>query len=267
MKQVTWSRPDGLEYWHITDDLIDNGGHLLIGGITGSGKSVVINDYLYSLTARRTPVSARFVLIDPKHVELKKWAMTPFCWMYANEPQPIIAALDAVIEEMMNRYRQMEDAFQEMYTGSEIWVVVDELGDMMTTCKRDFLPRLQRIAQLGRAARVNLICGTQSPSRQTIPAALTLNFTHLLALRCRSAIESRQIVGVPGAETLPQYGVGMMLTPGKGVQKYRIPMTSKEEIYERIRVWQDPARKHVQRTNLLTRIFTGFTREYRATCG
>ena len=256
MKQVSWSRPDGLAYWHLTDDLIDKGGHLLIGGITGSGKSVVINDYLYSLTAKRTPASAKFVLIDPKHVELKKWAMTPFCWLYANEPKPIINALDAVIAEMMNRYRQMENAFQEMYTGSEIWVVVDELGDMMTTCKKEFLPRLQRIAQLGRAAKVNLICGTQSPSRQTIPAALTLNFTHLLALRCRSAIESRQIVGVAGAEKLPQYGVGMMLTPGNAVNYYKIPMTSKEDIYERIRVWQDPARKSVESRGWLKRIFT-----------
>lgn len=250
MKQIIWNRPDGLEYWHLTDDLIDNGGHLLIGGITGSGKSVVINDYLYSLTARRTPASARFVLIDPKHVELKKWAVTPFCWMYANEPQPIIAALDAVIDEMMNRYRQMENASQEMYTGSEIWVVVDELGDMMTTCKRDFLPRLQRIAQLGRAARVNLICGTQSPSRQTIPAALTLNFTHKLALRCCSAIESRQIVGLPGAEKLPQYGVGMMFTPGKGVHMYRIPMTEKADIAQRIAVWTSPERMTVKKSGL-----------------
>lgn len=250
MKQIIWNRPDGLEYWRITDDLIDNGGHLLIGGITGSGKSVVINDYLYSLTARRTPANAKFVLIDPKRVELIEWADTPFCWIYANEPQPIIAALDAVIEEMMNRYAVMEERRQKMYTGSEIWVVVDELGDMMTTCKRDFLPRLQRIAQLGRAARVNLICGTQSPSRQTIPAALTLNFTHLLALRCRSAIESRQIVGVPGAETLPQYGVGMMLTPGKGVQMYRIPMTSEAEIAQRISVWTSPERMTIKKSGL-----------------
>jgi S-DNA-T family DNA segregation ATPase FtsK/SpoIIIE len=267
MKQVTWSRPDGLEYWHITDDLIDKGGHLLIGGKTGSGKSVVINDYLYSLTARRTPASARFVLIDPKRVELKAWAATPFCWIYANEQSAIISALDAVIAEMEDRYRRMESSFQRLYSGSEIWVVVDELGDLMTTCRRDFLPRMQRIAQLGRAARINLICGTQSPSRKTIPAELTLNFTHQLALNCRSAIESKQIIGIAGAETLPRYGVGLMNDPTNGVRMLKIPMTSDNEIYERIRVWQDPARKHVQRTNLLKRMFLMLTREYLANCG
>lgn len=243
MNQNTYAIPANLRYWKMCDDLIDGGGHLLVGGRTGSGKSVVINDYLYSITAKRTPRGARFVLIDPKKVELEAWRSAPFCWIYADEQDMIIKALDAVICEMENRYRQMKAARLRMFNGCEIWVVVDELGDMMTTNRKEFLPRMQRIAQLGRAARINLICGTQSPSRKTIPAELTLNFTHLLALNCRSAIESKQIVGIPGAEELPRHGVGIMQTT-MGVQYISIPMTSEEAIAERIRAWQQtiPAR-------------------------
>ena len=250
MKEITWNRPAGLEYWHMTDDLINNGGHLLIGGKTGSGKSVAINDYIWSITARRTPASAKFVLIDPKRVELRPWARTPFTWIYADEQRAIINALDSVIAEMERRYEEMGETRQRLYRGAEIWVIVDELGDLMTTCRKEFLPRMQRIAQLGRAAKVNMICGTQSPSRKTIPAELTLNFTHTLALNCRSAIESKQIVGVPGAEILPRYGYGLMNDPTNGLQTLEIPMTTDDEIMERIRVWTSPERKTEEKSGL-----------------
>ena len=235
-----------LRYWRMCDDLIDGGGHLLVAGQTGSGKSVVINDYLYSLTAKRTPANAKFVLIDPKKVELDVWKYTPFCWIYADDQRSIVAALDSVINEMGKRYSVMKNARQKVYSGSEIWVIVDELGDMMTMYKRDFLPRLQRIAQLGRAAKINLICGSQSPARKVIPAELTLNFTHKLALKCDTKIESRQVVGIAGAEELPRHGVGIMKTPA-GIEQISIPMTCEEAIAERVRTWASPVKR--QREN------------------
>lgn len=244
MKHIAWTRPAGMFYWNMCNDLIDKGGHLLVAGQTGSGKSVVINNYLYSITAKRTPASAKFVLIDPKKVELDKWKNTPFCEFYADERDSIVAALDYVICEMDSRYYSMKKAGQELYTGPELWVVVDELGDLMTMWKRECLVKLQRIAQLGRASKIFLIAGSQSPAREVIPAKLTINFTHKLALHCDSPIESRQIVGMKGAEALPRYGAGIMKTPG-GTYQLIIPMTSKAAIAERIRIWTSPDRRRV----------------------
>lgn len=244
MKEITWNRPGNLVYWKMCEELLDNGGHMLIAGRTGSGKSVTINDYLYSITALRTPASARFVLIDPKRVELKPWSLTPFTWIYANEQRTIVNALDAVIAEMERRYKQMEKTFETLYRGCEIWVIIDELADLMTTCRREFLPRLQRVLNLGRAARINVIMGTQSPSRKTIPAEIQLNTTYALALSCKSAVESRQVLGVKGAEDLPRYGYGMMSSP-EGITTIKIPMTPKDEIFNRIKMWTEPERKTV----------------------
>jgi len=119
-----------------------------------------------------------------------------------------------------------------MYDGKPLYVVIDELADLVSNKKA--LELIIKIGRLGRAAQVHLICATQDPSRKTLPAALMQNFTTTVALRCRSAIESRQIIGIPGAEKLPKYGYGIQWD-AEGTHNIDIPLTDERMLEEQIR--------------------------------
>lgn len=217
--------------WDFCKDLLD-APHVLIAGATGSGKSVLLNDLIF--TALSLPASkAAFILIDPKKTELVKYKNLPHCAAYINENKEVSPHLAGVCKIMDRRYKAIA---RGATFDKHIYIVIDELADLMITHKKEVLPLLQRIAQLGRAANIHLWACTQSPSRLTIPAALTLNFTHKIALRCDSAIESRQVIGRPGAETLPQYGKAIIKAPGK-IWIQDIPLTPKEDITAKIKFW------------------------------
>lgn len=202
-----------LTYYKQYRELID-APHLLVAGATGSGKSVFLRGFLMTLTALRTPENAGLVLIDPKRVELTEWAKTRHKSGYACELSDALFLLDRCIDLMEYRYRELQATGAVEWEGGDIYIVIDELADLMLTDPLSVRPRLQKILQLGRAAHIHLIAATQAPSRKVIPAELTLNFTHKLALRCDSAIESRQVINTTGAETLPLHGVGILRKPG-----------------------------------------------------
>ena len=124
----------------------------------------------------------------------------------------------------------MENENIKMFNGVRVYIIVDEIADLMTTCKKQVLPMLQRIAQLGRACRFKLICATQCPSREILPAKLIVNFTGRVALRCLNAIESRQILNTKGAESLPRYGTGIFLDCSGIYHNIDIPMIDENEI-------------------------------------
>ena len=213
--------------------------HVLIAGATGSGKSVLLNSLLYSITALKVPRTASLVLIDPKRVELYPWKDTAFCVGYADRAETALNLLDRVDATMEKRYTEMQAAGELMYSGSDIYVVIDELADLLLLYPREFIAPLQHIAQLGRAARIHLIACTQSPSRKTLPAAIVLNMTHRIALRCDSAIESRQIIGQAGAELLPRHGTAILKEPGR-IVTFDVPMTSPEELKARQEMFYYP---------------------------
>lgn len=225
---------DNLTYYIQFKNLADDAAHVLVAGATGSGKSVFINDFIYSLSAFG---NADYILLDPKRVELVRWRNTLDCVGYACENDDMIGYLNGAISEMDRRYRQMAKKGIVKWDGDDRWIIIDELADLMVTDKKRVMPLLQRIAQLGRAAGIHLLCATQSPSRKTIPAELTLNFTHKIALRCDSAIESRQIIGTDGAEDLPKYGKGLLHRPG-GLAWFPIPLTDEDKLKERIALLQ-----------------------------
>ena len=232
---VEYTRPE-CPVWAWADELI-TAPHVLIAGATGSGKNVLLDDLIWSLMGSKTPASAKFVLVDPKRVELVKYKNTYFCAGYASEPKDIIRLIDSVIDEMEKRYQAMQATGYTQYTGAHLYLIIDELADLMVTQKKDVLPRLQRLAQLGRSARVHVWACSQSPSRRTIPAELTLNFTHKIALRCDSGIESRQVIGISGAEVLPKHGEAFIRMPGE-LYRQKIPMTPDEDISQRIDLWK-----------------------------
>ena len=198
--------------------------HVLIAGTTGSGKSVMMNSMIY--TALREPVED-FYFIDLKRVELKAYKNLERCRWFCTEPEEVIPMLNMVVNEMERRYKKMKG---KLYEGGPVYVFIDELADLVShKDAKDILERLVKIGRLGRAAKVHLVCATQDPSRKTLCSALMQNFTCCLALRCRSAIESRQIIGTSGAEFLPEYGCGL-LWDAKGTRQIDVPMTPEEDI-------------------------------------
>lgn len=238
-------------------DLVFEASHVLIGGTTGSGKSVFIDEYIFSLLGRFTPEQLKLVLIDPKRVSLYKYKNLPHTISYETENGRIISELDAMINEMERRYTLMQRAGAVEYSGSFIVIVIDELADLMVTCKNDIMPRLQRIAQLGRAARIKLLAATQAPNRKVIPAELVVNFTGRVALRCLSPIESKQIINKAGAEKLPQYGKSIYLHANGKYYEGDVVKVPDVEIQKRVYFWesQKPVVKPAYQPNTSNEVY------------
>lgn len=195
--------------------------HLLIAGATGSGKSVVIEGMLYYLSYSNPgdiPGGKNCYLIDPKRVELSQWKKIPHCIGYASEPGAIVNALRDLMGICENRYIQMQAEGIKKYNGSDIYLFIDEFADLMTTNKKETAPIIQRLAQIGRAAKIHVILATQTPIAKILPTEIKCNFDARLGLRTRSAQDSRNILDMCGLENLPPFGEGFVLLPG--IQKY-----------------------------------------------
>lgn len=209
--------------------------HILIAGCTGSGKSVLENALLHEILLHS--FENTLVLIDPKKVELYDYKHLPHCIAYADNAKSAVIYLQKTVDIMHSRYAEMQKQRIKQYQGNHIYVIIDELADLMTQAKKEVYPLLQQIGQLARACNIHLICCTQAPNRKVIPAELTLNFTDRIALRCQSAIESRQIINVPGAEKLPRYGECLYLKDGY-VNKYPVQMRMPNELKQIIEYWE-----------------------------
>ncbi len=196
--------------------------HMLIAGATGSGKSVCINTIIGSLLYRTSPDEVRLILVDPKVVELQCYNGIPHLLApVVSDPHKAAGALQWAVEEMMRRYA----AFQEMgvrnITGynqklgpndkklPRIVIIIDELADLMMTCKREVEEYICRIAQLARAAGIHLIVATQRPSVDVITGLIKANIPSRIAFKVSSFIDSRTILDKNGAEQL--LGNGDML--------------------------------------------------------
>ena len=144
------------------------------------------------------------------------------------------------------------------YDGSAVYVVIDELADMMTTNKRLYQPLIQRIAQIGRAANVHLITATQTPLREVIPTPIKCNYDGVVALRTLNAQDSRNIIGRTGAELLPRYGECLYHTPefGNNIYQYTIPYTTDAEKAALVEHWAKQYNK--QKRGVLRRIIKFF---------
>ena len=220
MKRV-WTTPTG-DYFTLYKDMLKQP-HLLIAGATGSGKSVVINGLVYT-ALYDSPAAVQFILIDPKRVELVDYKPLPHTVQYASEPGEMVQAL-----EKAQRVKK--------YSGAALYVIIDELADLMTTDRRHVQPLLQRLAQIGRAANVHIIAATQCPLAAVIPTPIKVNFDARVALRTRSAQDSRNILGVKGCELLPRYGQGYYMTPD-GLTLYNIPMQDPASVKTMLDYWK-----------------------------
>ena len=190
------------------EDLIDSGKHILIAGMTGSGKSVIMNGMINAIILRDAA----------KH-----------CIVCATTIEAVERTLTGVIQTIKTRLAYMKDHNLKMYDGSTIHLFVDELADIILTSK-SATKSLQRICQLGRAARIQVIYATQCPLASVIPTRIKVNFPIVVGLHTQTAQHSRNIIEENGCEDLPEYGKALIKYPTIGVKEEIIPMIPQEEL-------------------------------------
>ncbi len=200
--------------------------HLLIAGATGSGKSVAINTIICSILFRATPDEVRFLMIDPKRIELSGYESIPhLLHPVVVEPKMANRALQWAVREMERRYELLEVMrVKSITTYNEvadeklplIVVVVDELADLMMVSSKDVEDSIARLAQMARAAGIHLILATQRPSVDVLTGLIKANFPTRISFKVFSKIDSRTILDTSGAEHLLGDGDMLFLSPGKG---------------------------------------------------
>lgn len=239
-----YTKPENPTYTPEYKTILETATHLLIGGTTGSGKSVVLNGIMHTALAMYDPQQVNFILIDPKIVELSAYKGLPHTARYVTEPEEVLTLLRQVYGMMMERYEIMDAEGLKKYDGTKCVIVIDELADLlMSSHGKAIKAELVRILQKGRAANIMVIMATQSPSRRVLSAELVLNVPNRIALYCDNAIESRQVIGQPGAERLPWHGSLLYKHPGKdGLKRFDgVPLIPEEALQERIAFWTQQA--------------------------
>ena len=199
------------DFDNLAADIINSGYHTIIAGTTGSGKSTMLDTLLYNI-CQSNPGFRNFDVIDLKKVSVMDWKSFPHCKKYATTISEAENVLESAIDYMNLIYKDMEKKGMKESPYGYKYIIIDECADLVTTSKKakDLIIKLGR---LGRAAHVVVILCTQAPSRKVLSADLVLNFNGRLALRTSDSIESRQIIGEPGAELLPRYGQGIWKSP------------------------------------------------------
>jgi S-DNA-T family DNA segregation ATPase FtsK/SpoIIIE len=235
--------------------------HLLVAGTTGSGKSVGVNAMILSLLYRLSPEQCRFLMIDPKMLELSVYNGIPHLLCpVVTEPAKAVAALNWVVTEMEQRYQRMSmlavrniNAFNDRVRSAQkrvgagspataqadlapmpyIVVVVDEFADLMLVAGKEIEAAVQRLAQMARAAGIHLIMATQRPSVDIVTGTIKANFPTRISYKVASKFDSRTILNQQGAEQL--LGEGDMLFSSGAGRTLRVhgPFVSDEEV-ERI---------------------------------
>jgi S-DNA-T family DNA segregation ATPase FtsK/SpoIIIE len=193
--------------------------HLLIAGATGSGKSVAVNSILLSMLFRATPQEVKFVIIDPKRVELNLYNDLPHLLTpVITDHQKAVNALKWTVAEMDRRYKLLSEVHKRNiteYNASSptnlpyIVVVVDELADLMSVSQNEVEATIVRLAQMARAVGIHLVVATQRPSVDVITGLIKANITARMAFAVASQVDSRTILDSAGAEKL--LGSGDML--------------------------------------------------------
>jgi DNA segregation ATPase FtsK/SpoIIIE, S-DNA-T family len=214
--------------------------HLLIAGTTGSGKSVCINTIILSLLYRHTPDKCKFILIDPKMLELSTYEGIPHLLCpVITEAKKAASVLGWVVKEMENRYRLMTkegvrniDGYNSKHTLAMpfIVVVVDEMSDLMLVAGKEIENYIQKLSQMARAAGIHIIMATQRPSVDVITGTIKANFPTRISFQVTSKIDSRTILGEQGAEQLLGKGDMLYMSSANRIVRIHAPFVSDNEI-------------------------------------
>ncbi|MCM8786669.1 MAG: DNA translocase FtsK [Candidatus Omnitrophica bacterium] len=196
--------------------------HLLIAGTTGSGKTVCVNSLIASILYKAKPDEVKFILIDPKMVELAHFAGLPhLLHPIISDAKKAFSALNWAVEEMEKRYQLLAeegvrniDAYNKNKSMPYIVIVIDELADLMVVAKENIEVTIQRLAQLSRAVGIHLILATQRPSVDVITGVIKANFPARISFKVSSKVDSRTVLDTMGAEKLLGKGDLLFLRPG-----------------------------------------------------
>ena len=251
--------------------------HLLIGGTTGSGKSVSINGMIMSILMRATPAEVRMIMIDPKRVEFTPYNGIPHLYVpVVTEAKEAASALSWAVAEMERRLKVFSGigarnigqynakAQQGLELNDEpakempyIVIIIDELADLMMNVGKEVEFSISRLAQLARAAGIHLIVATQRPSTNVVTGLIKANITNRIAFNVASGIDSRVILDTPGAENL--IGLGdLLLSKPELAKPQRIQgcFVSEDEIaavVEKLKSQGEPDyHNDILKTNLIT---------------
>ncbi|MDT5268056.1 MAG: segregation ATPase FtsK/SpoIIIE, family [Acidobacteriota bacterium] len=213
--------------------------HLLIAGATGTGKSVCLNSLVVSILYKARPDEVKFIMIDPKRLELGLYADIPhLATPIITEPKKAASALKWAVGEMERRYKQLaawgvrnidgynaeverrnnvldfDEEGNQHKTLPYIVIIIDELADLMMTCGADVEEAITRLAQMARAVGIHLVLATQRPSVDVITGLIKANFPSRIAFRVSQKVDSRTIIDANGAEQLLGRGDMLFLPPG-----------------------------------------------------
>ncbi|MFH1848046.1 MAG: DNA translocase FtsK [Candidatus Omnitrophota bacterium] len=211
--------------------------HLLIAGATGSGKTVCVNSIITSMLFNATPDEVKFLMVDPKMVELAIFNKIPhlLCPVVTNAKK-VSAALDWVVSEMESRYKMFakvaarnidiynekvedgkvksEDPEETVAKLPYIVVIIDELADLMVVAQQEIESAIMRLAQLSRAVGIHIILATQRPSVDVITGVIKANFPARISFKVVSKVDSRTVLDVNGADKLLGRGDMLFIEPG-----------------------------------------------------
>jgi S-DNA-T family DNA segregation ATPase FtsK/SpoIIIE len=214
--------------------------HLLIAGTTGSGKSVCINTIILSLLYRHSPDKCKFILIDPKMLELSTYEGLPHLLCpVITEAKKAASVLGWVVKEMESRYRLMTKENVRNIDGYNakhklpmpyIVVVVDEMSDLMLVAGKEIENYIQKLSQMARAAGIHIIMATQRPSVDVITGTIKANFPTRISFQVTSKIDSRTILGEQGAEQLLGKGDMLYMSSANRIVRIHAPFVSENEI-------------------------------------
>ncbi len=223
----------------ITSDL-SSMPHLLIAGTTGSGKSVCINTIILSLIYKHTPDVCKFILIDPKMLELSTYEGIPHLLCpVITEAKKAASVLGWVVKEMESRYRLMTKVGVRNINGYNekhkvkmpyIVVIVDEMSDLMLVAGKEIENYIQKLSQMARAAGIHIIMATQRPSVDVITGTIKANFPTRISFQVTSKIDSRTILGEQGAEQLLGKGDMLYMSSANRITRIHAPYVSEIEI-------------------------------------
>ncbi len=231
--------------------------HLLIAGATGSGKSVCINAIIACLMATHTPDEVRFVLIDPKRVELTVYNGVPHViGDVVTDVDLVVDVLQWAVREMERRYLLFAEArvrdivrYNRKVQGSEqaplpyIVIIIDELADLMLSSPDEVERAIVRLAQMARATGMHLVVATQRPSVDVVTGLIKANFPARIAFAVTSQIDSRVILDTPGAEQLLGQGDMLFLPPDSSkLARLQGVYVSDREIQRLVAFWKEQRR-------------------------
>jgi len=235
--KLTFAIGEDISGEHIVGD-ITKLPHMLVAGTTGSGKSVCLNEIIISILYKASPKDVRFIMIDPKMVELKAYNSIPHMLVpVVTDAQKAAGALQWATHEMMKRYnlfsetnardiegynKIVEKTNDEREPLYKIVVIIDELADLMMVAAKEVEESICRIAQMGRAAGIHLITATQSPRADVITGLIKANIPSRIAFKVSSALESRIILDSgSSADKLVGYG-DMLYSPTGSAKPMRL---------------------------------------------